>query len=191
MQKNGVSLYYLTAGWALLSVATGLYFLFLGTTPTADVKARYKNAPGTVQIGNWEPGDAKLLNIKGKPVVIWRRSRAEMALASAQFYPRVPVEDWSEALSTGALERELGAEAFARLEWFIASPISTAGFGCIVLTKAGDYEGFFDPCAGAHFDMWGRPKKGPTNENLKVPYHRFGEFGQHVVIDVSGLPAPR
>ncbi len=108
-----------------------------------------------------------------------------------QFDPSIPAEDWSEVLNNGALEQELGPERFARLEWFIVSPISTAGLGCIVHTKAGDFDGFFDPCRGAHFDLWGRPRKGPTNENLKVPPHKINEQGQFVVIDVLRLPSPR
>lgn len=109
----------------------------------------------------------------------------------AQFDPSAPLEDWSELLESGALEQELGPEGFARLEWFVVSPISTAGLGCIVLAKTGDYAGFFDPCAGVHYDMWGRPRKGPTSKSLAVPPHRANVEGQFVVIDASRLPAPK
>ncbi|WP_170329167.1 ubiquinol cytochrome C oxidoreductase [Ruegeria arenilitoris] len=191
MKKKGVFLYRVTAVWALLTAATGLYFLFSSTRPTADVVAYYKNSPGTVQVKSWAPGDARLLNIKGRPVLIWRRNLAEMATAMHQFDPSIALEEWSEVLSNGALEQELGPERFARLVWFVVSPISTAGLECIVLTKAGDFDGYFDPCRGAHYDMWGRSRKGPTNENLKVPRYKIDEQAQIIVIDVSRLPSPR
>ncbi|CUJ88915.1 Ubiquinol-cytochrome c reductase iron-sulfur subunit [Ruegeria denitrificans] len=174
-----------------MTVTIGLYFLFSGMAPTADVEAHYENRPGTVRIASWKPGDARLLKVKGKPVTIWRRDLAEMASAMAQFDPSVPLEEWSGLLESGSLKQELGPEVFARLEWFIVSLISTAGLGCIILAKTGNYAGFFDPCAGVHYDMWGRPQKGPTNEILVVPPHRTNVEGQFVVIDTSRLPAPK
>ncbi|WP_254439315.1 hypothetical protein [Ruegeria arenilitoris] len=116
MKTKGVTLYCVTAFWAVLTLAIGLYYLFSGTTTTADVKVRAANSSTSVEIGSWEPGDAKILNLRGKPVVIWRRDQDEMARALAQFDPTIPLEDWAEAINSGALERGLEPEAFANVE---------------------------------------------------------------------------
>ncbi len=189
MQTKGNFLYYLTAGWAALIVTVGLYYLFSSAEPTADVEARYQARMQTVPIESWEPGDVRTLVFGRKPVVIWRRDQAEMAAAMSQADPSIPQEDWAEALNDGSLATLLGPEEFARIEWLIVSPINTGGFGCIVLTKAGDYDGFFDPCQGAHFDLWGRPQRGPTDKNLKVHPIYFAEGGQSLVLDLSTLPS--
>lgn len=41
--------------------------------------------------------------------------------------------------------------------------------GCVVLTDVGDYGGWFCPCGGAHFDVLGRVRKGPSTLNLNIP----------------------
>ncbi len=191
MKTNGVFLYYAAAGWAALGVVLVLYYLFQSMEPTADVKARYQNRPRSVLVENWEPGDAKTLMFDDKPVVLWRRSIAEMAAAMAQIEPTIPESDWFAALSDGSLKRDLGPEKFSRLEWLAISPINTGGFGCIIRTKAGDYGGFFDPCQTVHFDLWGHPRKGPTNENLRVAPSQFAEDLRSIYLDVSGMPSTR
>ncbi|EEE36354.1 ubiquinol-Cytochrome c reductase, iron-sulfur subunit [Rhodobacteraceae bacterium KLH11] len=191
MLKKGVFLYYLTAGWVLLMAAIGLMFLFSSMKPTADVKAQYQPRVYSVPIESWEPGEVRNLRIAGRPVVIWRSDLEEIATAMAQAEPDIPLEDWTEFLNNGSLARELGPEAYARMEWFVVSPISTAGFGCIVLTKAGDFDGFFDPCRGTHFDTWGRPQRGPARENLTTHPISFTEDRQSLVLEISRLSVPR
>ncbi|WP_171181380.1 ubiquinol cytochrome C oxidoreductase [Ruegeria sp. HKCCD8929] len=191
MKKKGVILYYVTAGYAALTLATGLYFLSAGTKPTADVEASYQNNLHSIWLGNWEPGEVRTFRIDGKPIVLWRRDTAEIAAAMEQFDPDISKEEWSKALNDGTLALEMGPETYNRLEWFIASPINVGGYGCIVLAKAGDYDGFLDPCQAVHFDMWGHPKKGPTTENLNVTPAQFSEDRQTVFLDLSGMPTTR
>ena len=37
----------------------------------------------------------------------------------------------------------------------------------------GDYNGWFCPCHGSHYDLAGRIRKGPAPENLAVPPYQF------------------
>ncbi len=189
--KKGVLLYYVTAGWALLTAAIGLHFLLSSMDPTADVKSRNQAILHTFPIESWKPGDVKRLSIEGRPVIIGRRSSTEIATAMAQAQPSISVEDWEQYFNDGSLEDALGSQDFARLDWFIVSAISTASFGCIVLSQAGDYGGFLDPCQGVHFDMLGRPQKGPSLDRLPSHPIYFTESGQALVIDISRLPSPR
>ena len=38
---------------------------------------------------------------------------------------------------------------------------------------AGDYDGWFCPCHGSHYDTSGRIRKGPAPKNLVVPEYAF------------------
>ena len=191
MKKKSVTLYYMTAGWLLLGVIIGGHFLFTSMKPTADVKAKYRTNVHRIWIGELEPGDVTVLHIDQKPIVVWHRDLEEIATAMAQLEPEISREEWSTALTDGTLALEIGADAYTRLEWFIASPVNVDGLGCIVLSKTGDYEGFFDPCQGAHFDLWGRSQKGPAPQSLKVTPAQFSDDRLTVLLDLTDMPKTR
>ena len=45
--------------------------------------------------------------------------------------------------------------------------------GCVPLTDKGDYNAWFCPCHGSHYDTSGRIRKGPAPTNLEVPKYEF------------------
>ena len=45
--------------------------------------------------------------------------------------------------------------------------------GCVPINGAGDYNGWFCPCHGSHYDTSGRIRKGPAPLNLEVPPYQF------------------
>jgi ubiquinol-cytochrome c reductase iron-sulfur subunit len=45
--------------------------------------------------------------------------------------------------------------------------------GCIPIANQGEYEGWFCPCHGSHYDISGRIRKGPAPTNLEVPPYEF------------------
>ena len=47
--------------------------------------------------------------------------------------------------------------------------------GCVPISNAGDYHGWFCPCHGSHYDVSGRIRKGPAPLNLEVPPYSFIE----------------
>ena len=191
MNNAGLKLYYLTAVWLLLGVLIGGYFLLSSAAPTADVVAESKPNIMHVHVGDFEPGDASILRINGKPIVVWRRSNEEMAKALTQFSPELAFDQVLKELNDGTLKQHVGSEEFTYLEWLILSAVDVGGIGCIVAAKAGDFGGFFDPCRESHFDMWGRAAKGASNQNLKVVPSRFDEERQSVLLDVTDMPKTR
>jgi ubiquinol-cytochrome c reductase iron-sulfur subunit len=50
---------------------------------------------------------------------------------------------------------------------------SCTHLGCIPTSQAGDYNGWFCPCHGSHYDTSGRVRKGPAPINLPVPPYAF------------------
>lgn len=53
--------------------------------------------------------------------------------------------------------------------------------GCVPIAGAGEFNGWFCPCHGSHYDGSGRIRKGPAPYNLEVPEYKFTE-GTKVVI---------
>ena len=45
--------------------------------------------------------------------------------------------------------------------------------GCVPLDQKGDYNGWFCPCHGSHYDISGRIRKGPAPTNMEIPKYEF------------------
>ncbi len=46
-------------------------------------------------------------------------------------------------------------------------------FGCIPVGEAGDFEGWYCPCHGSHYDSSGRIRKGPAPKNMVIPPYKY------------------
>ena len=62
-------------------------------------------------------------------------------------------------------------------EWLVLVGVCTH-LGCIPLGTSsgenkGDFDGWFCPCHGSHYDTSGRIRKGPAPRNLVVPTYTF------------------
>ena len=53
------------------------------------------------------------------------------------------------------------------------APTLRADLGCVPINGAGDFNGWFCPCHGSHYDTSGRIRKGPAPLNLEVPPYQF------------------
>ena len=45
--------------------------------------------------------------------------------------------------------------------------------GCVPLGNKGEYNGWFCPYHGSHYDTSGRIRKGPAPNNLEIPKYEF------------------
>jgi len=98
---------------------------------------------------------------RGKPVFIKRRS-PEMIAAE-------------EAVPLGELrDQEADSVRVQNPEWLIVMAICTH-LGCVPISNAGDFGGWFCPCHGSHYDGSGRIRKGPAPLNLEIPPYSFME----------------
>ncbi|MDX2113833.1 MAG: ubiquinol-cytochrome c reductase iron-sulfur subunit [Alphaproteobacteria bacterium] len=57
-------------------------------------------------------------------------------------------------------------------QWLVMVGVCTH-LGCIPVNDAGEYNGWFCPCHGSHYDTSGRIRKGPAPTNLAVPKYEF------------------
>ncbi len=98
---------------------------------------------------------------RGKPVFIRHRTQADIAEAEAV--------DW-EALRDP--EPDSARVKAGHPEWLIMVGVCTH-LGCVPLADQGEYDGWFCPCHGSHYDTSGRIRKGPAPTNLPVPDYAF------------------
>jgi len=105
------------------------------------------------------PGDAVTIKWRGKPIFIRHLTGDEVA--------QVHAED------TGAMRHpETHTDRVQREEWAVMLGVCTH-LGCVPITKAGEWNGWFCPCHGSHYDPSGRIMKGPAPENMEIPPYQF------------------
>ena len=119
---------------------------------SADVLAL---ASAEFEIGAISEGTTITVKWRGKPVFIRHRTDAEV--------------DTENAVSiSGLKDPQTDAERVTDPKWLVVLGICTH-LGCVPITNAGDYHGWFCPCHGSHYDASGRIRKGPAPLNLEIP----------------------
>ena len=164
-------LYYATAGAAVVATGAAVWPLVNQMNPSADVQAL---SSIRVDVGGIEPGTQLTVQWLGKPVFIRRRTEEEIALARG-----VDLDDLIDPVARNAnLDAVLAAVDENRTldetgEWLVMMGVCTH-LGCVPLGDgAGDFQGWFCPCHGSHYDTAGRIRRGPAPENLHVPVAEF------------------
>lgn len=141
--------------------------------PDASVRAL---ATKEVDIGSIDVGQAIKVMWQGKPVFI--RHRTEEEIAESVSTPLSALkDDVSRNDNIGGGGEATDSNRAERPEWMVVLGVCTH-LGCVPLgTDAGDnrgeYNGWFCPCHGSHYDVSGRIRKGPAPENLLVPPYQF------------------
>ncbi|KAJ1453761.1 Rieske [2Fe-2S] iron-sulfur domain-containing protein [Pelagophyceae sp. CCMP2097] len=131
---------------------------------TKDVLAM---ASAEFDISNVEEGQTITVKWRGKPVFIRHRTADEISS--------------SEAVSLDVLrDPQTDQERIQQAKWLVVLGICTH-LGCVPIAGAGEYNGWFCPCHGSHYDVSGRIRKGPAPLNLEIPPYSFMEDTKIVV----------
>ncbi len=117
--------------------------------PDSSVKAL---ASTEVDISQIEPGKSVTVLWRGKPVFIKRRTPDEISEAK-----KVNLEELKHP--------EKDEDRVKKEEWLVMLGICTH-LGCVPLSDKGEYNGWFCPCHGSHYDTSGRIRKGPAPTNM-------------------------
>lgn len=129
-------------------------------------------ATSEVDIGSMQPGEQVSVMWRGKPVFVRYRTEEEVASAEA-----VDVGDLPDPVGRLATDEAAPATNEARSVAENPALILMVGvcthLGCIPLSEAGDFGGWFCPCHGSHYDTAGRIRRGPAPENLPIPVYEF------------------
>ncbi len=117
-----------------------------------------------VDVSEIEEGQSITVKWRGKPVFIRKRTKIEIEEAKS-----VNISDLKHP--------EQDADRVKKEEWLVLVGVCTH-LGCVPLGQKltdtkGEYNGWYCPCHGSHYDTSGRIRKGPAPENLPVPPYSF------------------
>jgi ubiquinol-cytochrome c reductase iron-sulfur subunit len=148
---------------AMLAVgaAAVVYPLINQMNPAADTLAL---STIEVDVSAIEEGQAITVKWRGRPVFIRHRTAEEIKMADA-----VNLDDLRDPQDD--------ASRVENPKYLIIQGICTH-LGCVPLGQKigevkGDFNGWFCPCHGSHYDTSGRIRKGPAPTNLEVPPYAF------------------
>ncbi|GAB3310770.1 ubiquinol-cytochrome c reductase iron-sulfur subunit [Haliea atlantica] len=186
---------FLTAATSAVGVAgaVGIAVPFVGSWSPSE-KAKAAGAPVKADISKLEPGQMIVVEWRGKPVYVLRRS-PEMLDNLDKLTDVLKDPDSSISQQPEYIE---GAARALRPEIFVAEGLCTH-LGCAPKFRpevgaadlGGDswLGGFFCPCHGSKFDLAGRVFSGvPASTNLVVPPYSY-ESDTVVVIGVDAEAA--
>ncbi len=143
--------------------AAVVYPLVSQMAPSADVLAASSTE---IDVSAIEPGQAIKGEFRKQPLFVRRLTQAEIDEANA-----VDVSSLRDAESLADRTKP------GREDMLVTMGLCTH-LGCVPLGAAegenkGEYNGYFCPCHGSHYDTAGRIRKGPAPTNLAVPEYEF------------------
>ena len=134
------------AGWPLIDQMN----------PSKDVEAL---ATIEVDISELSEGQSKTVLWRGKPLFIKHRSQKEIDDAKSIDIKELPHPEKDE-------------DRVKNPKYLVLIGVCTH-LGCVPASDTGDYQGWFCPCHGSHYDTSGRIRKGPAPKNLEIPPYTF------------------
>ncbi len=151
------------ATYAMGAVGAGAFAwpLIDQMNPAADTLALASIEVDVSKIGE---GQSITLKWRGKPVFIRHRTKTEI----------------DEALRDDVLDMrdpQVDSDRVQKPEYLVVLGVCTH-LGCVPLGQKvgevrGEYDGWFCPCHGSHYDSSGRIRKGPAPTNLEIPPYSF------------------
>ena len=127
-------------------------------SPSADVLAESSTE---IDISAIQPGQAIKAVFRKQPVFIRNLTPVEIAEAN-----KVSISSLRDPQTLAERTKE-GHE-----NWLITMGVCTH-LGCVPTGFSGDFNGWYCPCHGSHYDTAGRIRKGPAPKNLFVPEYAF------------------
>ena len=139
-----------------VGVGAAIWPLIDQMNPDSSVKAL---ATTEVDVSGVKIGKTITVLWRGKPIFIRWRTQEEIKEASA-----VDLKDLKDP--------QKDSDRAKNPEWLVMVGVCTH-LGCVPLGIKGEYNGWFCPCHGSHYDISGRIRKGPAPNNLEIPKYEF------------------
>ena len=163
------------SAFAAVGGAATLWPLIQQMNPEASTQAM---ATTEVDVAPVKEGQAITVMWRGKPVFIRHRTKTEIDTAKGVDLNALPDRSArNEALPESAAASDANRTKSGKEQWLVMVGICTH-LGCIpkgqgISDVKGDYNGWFCPCHGSHYDTSGRIRLGPAPRNLDVPVYEF------------------
>lgn len=126
-------------------------------------------APVEVDLSPIAEGSMIKIFWRGKPIFVRHRTADEIKAAED-----TPMSDLKDPQADADRVKE------GHTQWLIVFGNCTH-LGCVPLGNQGDYNGWFCPCHGSHYDTSGRIRLGPAPLNLPVPPYNFSDDTKVVI----------
>ncbi|CCI50725.1 hypothetical protein ABG067_006653 [Albugo candida] len=153
---------YFVLGGARIMYATAARLAvikFVGSmSASADVLAL---ATAEFDLSSIDEGATVTVKWRGKPIFIKHRTDQEIEAAN-------------EVSVSSLRDPETDDVRVKDPKWLVVLGVCTH-LGCVPISNAGEYKGWFCPCHGSHYDVSGRIRKGPAPLNLEIPPYQFLE----------------
>jgi ubiquinol-cytochrome c reductase iron-sulfur subunit len=147
--------------------ASVLFPLISQMAPTADVLAA---STTDVDVSSLEPGQSVKATFRDQPLFVKRMSPEEIS--------EVQAVDASGLRDPQSLEDRLGeGNADILVQLGVCTHLGCVPLGAGEGEDKGEFDGYFCPCHGSHYDAAGRIRKGPAPTNLVVPEFAFVSDG--------------
>jgi ubiquinol-cytochrome c reductase iron-sulfur subunit len=156
-------LYIATAAAGAVGAAAAVWPLINQMNPDASVLAL---ASTDVDLSPIAEGQSITIQWRGKPVFVTNRTKKEIEEAR-----EVPLNQLPDPQPDQVRVKE------GHDQWLVVIGVCTH-LGCVPLGQRsgdpkGDFDGWFCPCHGSHYDTSGRIRRGPAPLNLEVPPYEF------------------
>ena len=135
-----------SAGWPLVDQMN----------PSKDVEALSKIE---IDLSDLAEGKSTTVMWRGKPLFIKHRTTKEIDEAN-----RVNIDDLPDP--------ETDKARVKNPKYLVLVGVCTH-LGCVPASNKGEYNGWFCPCHGSHYDTSGRIRKGPAPTNMEIPKYEF------------------
>ncbi|WP_298335834.1 ubiquinol-cytochrome c reductase iron-sulfur subunit [uncultured Erythrobacter sp.] len=143
--------------------ASVLYPLVSQMAPTADVLAA---STTDVDVSALEPGQSIKGVFRDQPLFVKRMTPEEIA--------EMQEVDLGGLRDAESLEQRLGeGNADILVQLGVCTHLGCVPLGAGEGEDKGEFDGYFCPCHGSHYDAAGRIRKGPAPTNLAVPEFAF------------------
>jgi ubiquinol-cytochrome c reductase iron-sulfur subunit len=159
-----------TGAMAAVGAAGALWPFIAQMNPDASVRAL---STVDVDLSPLAEGQSITIKWRGNPVFIRYRTPKEIEEAKQVALDELPdplARNANLAEDAPATDENRGAKD--KPQYIVMMGVCTH-LGCVPLGDAGDYDGWFCPCHGSHYDTAGRIRKGPAPENLPIPRFEF------------------
>lgn len=119
-----------------------------------------------IDIDQLEEGQQIKVLWRGKPIFVRYRTQKEIDVAES-----VDITSLRDP-QTDAERIMPNFEGKVNLKLLVLIGVCTH-FGCVPVGEAGDFDGWYCPCHGSHYDTAGRIRKGPAPLNLEIPPYAY------------------
>ncbi|MEP3889584.1 MAG: ubiquinol-cytochrome c reductase iron-sulfur subunit [Hellea sp.] len=131
-------------------------------------KAADTLAAGSIEIDVSKVAEGQQLKMlwRGKPVFVRHRTPKEIAEAEGTDISKCPDPQTDNERLIAKPDGQLDPR------YLVMIGVCTH-FGCIPVGEAGEFDGWYCPCHGSHYDTSGRIRKGPAPKNMEIPDYKY------------------